>query len=67
MTVKDILDLSTDTIIVHDKDSGLDLTNTCDVYKSGMLSEKILNSKVVAVKSSDKGSLTVTVHWKEEE
>lgn len=58
MTVKDILDLSTDDIDIYD------VNNT--LTKKGMVSERIVNSEVADIFAFT-GVLRVQIHWTKEE
>ena len=51
MTVKDILDLSTDDIDIYDVNNTIDRMMTINriAYKKGMVSERIVNSEVADI------------------
>lgn len=69
MTVKDILDLSTDDIYIYDVNNTDDRMMTINriAYKKGMVSEKIVNSEVADISSFTIGVLRVKIHWTKEE
>lgn len=69
MTVKDILDLSTDDIYIYDVNNTDDRMMTINriAYKKGMISEKIVNSEVADISSFTIGVLRVKIHWTKEE
>nr|DAW17688.1 MAG TPA: hypothetical protein [Caudoviricetes sp.] len=68
MTVKDILDLSTDDIDIYDVNNTIDRMVTINriAYKKGMVLEKIVNSEVADIFAFT-GVLRVTIHWTKEE
>lgn len=68
MTVKDILDLSTDGIDIYDVNNTIDRMVTINriAYKKGMVLEKIVNSEVADIFAFT-GVLRVTIHWTKEE
>ena len=68
MTVKDILDLSTDDIDIYDVNNTIDRMVTINriAYKKGMVLEKIVNSEVADIFAFT-GVLKVTIHWTKEE
>lgn len=68
MTVKDILDLSTDDIDIYDVNNTDDRMVTINriAYKKGMVLEKIVNSEVVDIFAFT-GVLRVKIHWTKEE
>ena len=68
MTVKDILDLSTDDIDIYDVNNTDDCMMTINriAYKKGMVLEKIVNSEVADIFAST-GVLRVKIHWTKEE
>lgn len=68
MTVKDILDLSTDDIDIYDV-SNTDHMMTINriAYEKGMVLEKIVNSEVADIFSFAIGVLRVTINWSKEE
>lgn len=68
MTVKDILDLSTDDIDIYDvNNTDRMMTIYRIAYKKGMVLEKLLNSKVADISAFTIGVLRVTIHWPREE
>lgn len=68
MTVKDILDLSTDDIDIYDVNNTDDRMMTINriAYKKGMVSERIVNSEVADIFAFT-GVLRVQIHWTKEE
>ena len=68
MTVKDILDLSTDDIDIYAVNNTIDRMVTINriAYKKGMVLEKIVNSEVADIFAFT-GVLRVTIHWTKEE
>lgn len=68
MTVKDILDLSTDGVDIYDVNN-TDCMMTIDriAYKKGMVLEKLLNSEVADISAFTIGVLRVKIHWTKEE
>ena len=67
MTVKDILDLSTDDIDIYDvNDIDCMVTINRIAYEKGMVLEKIVNSEVVDIFAFTTGGLRVKIHWKKE-
>lgn len=68
MTVKDILDLSTDDIDIYDVNNTIDRMMTINriAYKKGMVSERIVNSEVADIFAFT-GVLRVQIHWTKEE
>ena len=68
MTVKDILDLSTDDIDIYDVNNTIDRMVTINriAYKKGMVLEKIVNSEVADIFAFT-GVLRVTIHWTKKE
>lgn len=68
MTVKDILDLSTDDIDIYDVNNTIDRMMTINrvAYKKGMVSERIVNSEVADIFAFP-GVLRVQIHWTKEE
>lgn len=68
MTVKDILDLSTNNINIYDiNNTNYIITINRIAYKKGMLSEKLLNSEVADISAFTIGVLRVKIHWTKEE
>lgn len=68
MTVKDILDLSTDSVDIYDvNNTNCMMTIDRIVYKKGMVLEKLLNSEVADIFAFTTGRLRVKIHWKKEE
>lgn len=69
MTVKDILDLSTDNIDIYDVNNTVDRMMTINriAYKKGMVSERIVNSEVADIFAFTIGVLRVKIHWTKEE
>ena len=67
MTVKDILDLSTDDIDIYDVNNTDDCMMTINriAYKKGMVLEKIVNSEVADIFAFT-GVLRVKIHWTKE-
>lgn len=68
MTVKDILDLSTDDIDIYDVNNADDCMMTINriAYKKGMVLEKIVNSEVADIFAFT-GVLRVKIYWTKEE
>lgn len=68
MTVKDILDLSTDDIDIYDvNNTDCMMTINRIAYKKGMVLEKIVNSEVADIFAFTIGVLRVKIHWTKEE
>lgn len=68
MTVKDILDLSTDDIDIYDvNNTDHMMTITRIAYEKGMVLEKIVNSEVTGISAFAIGVLRVKIHWTKEE
>ena len=68
MTVKDILDLSTDDIDIYDVNNTDDCMMTINriAYKKGMVLEKIVNSEVADIFAFT-GVLRVNIHYQTKE
>nr|DAW65697.1 MAG TPA: hypothetical protein [Caudoviricetes sp.] len=68
MTVKDILDLSTNNINIYDiNNTNYIITINRIAYKKGMVLEKLLNSEVADISAFTIGVLRVKIHWTKEE
>lgn len=68
MTVKDILDLSTDSVYIYDvNNTNRMMTIDRIAYKKGMVLEKLLNSEVADISAFAIGVLRVKIHWTKEE
>jgi hypothetical protein len=68
MTVKDILDLSTDDINIYDvNNTDCMMTINRIAYEKGMVLEKIVNSEVADIFAFTIGVLRVTIRWPREE
>lgn len=67
MTVKDILDLSTNNINIYDiNNTNYIITINRIAYKKGMVLEKLLNSEVADISAFTIGVLRVKIHWTKE-
>jgi hypothetical protein len=68
MTVKDILDLGTDSVDIYDvNNTNRMMTIDRIAYKKGMVLEKLLNSEVADISAFPIGVLRVKIHWTKEE
>ena len=68
MTVKDILEISLgDDIHIDSVDNMALITTNCYEYRRGMLSEKLLNSKVVDIMAVGNSEFSISIVWPREE
>lgn len=67
MTVKDILEISLgDDIHIDSVDNMALITTNCYEYRSGMLSEKLLNSEVVDIMALGFSEFNIRIVWPRE-
>lgn len=68
MTVKDILEISLgDDIHIDSVDNMALITTNCYEYRRGMLSEKLLNSKVADIMAVGNNEFSISIVWPREE
>lgn len=68
MTVKDILEISLgDDIHINSVDNIALITTNCYDYRSGMLSEKLLNFEVVDIMALGFREFNIRIVWPREE
>lgn len=68
MTVKDVLEISLgDDIHIDSVDNMALITTNCYEYRRGMLSEKLLNSKVADIMAVGNNEFSISIVWPREE